>query len=304
MTRGAKIVIFSVVGLFVLAGIYYGFLAPSQQTDTVADSGPVVSETSSLTLTPALTPTINPTLTPANPLASGGYPSTTAGGNFPSALPSDLSMTGPAFAPSSANTAGTTGFGPVAAGNPASTVGGPTIAASTIPTSGQPAVVAPVATTPVIVKTVAKPPVAKAPTRLTAYTITAGDTLGGISGEWFRDINRWKEIVAVNPGLNPSSLQVGQTIQLPSRVGSAAEKMAWKTPAQTASTKVALARSTPTAGSEHVVASGETLASIADGAYGNKASWKTIYEANKTTIGNNPSALKVGMKLTIPAKQS
>lgn len=54
MTRGAKIVVFSVVGLFVLAGIYYGFMAPTTPTEPISDSTPQVSESPTLTMTPAI----------------------------------------------------------------------------------------------------------------------------------------------------------------------------------------------------------------------------------------------------------
>ena len=54
MTRGAKIVVFSVVGLFVLAGIYYGFMAPTTPTEPFSDSTPQVSESPTLTMTPAI----------------------------------------------------------------------------------------------------------------------------------------------------------------------------------------------------------------------------------------------------------
>ena len=36
--------------------------------------------------------------------------------------------------------------------------------------------------------------------------------------------------------------------------------------------------------------------------YGDSKLWNQIYETNKSTIGSDPAALKVGMKLQIPAK--
>jgi nucleoid-associated protein YgaU len=50
------------------------------------------------------------------------------------------------------------------------------------------------------------------------------------------------------------------------------------------------------------VADGDTLASIADHYYGDSSQWKKIYDANKAAIGDNPDAVKVGTKLTIPPK--
>jgi hypothetical protein len=50
------------------------------------------------------------------------------------------------------------------------------------------------------------------------------------------------------------------------------------------------------------VESGDTLHRIANKVYGDSKLWNQIYEANKATIGSDPAALKVGMKLQIPAK--
>jgi nucleoid-associated protein YgaU len=52
----------------------------------------------------------------------------------------------------------------------------------------------------------------------------------------------------------------------------------------------------------HTVASGETLSHIALKYYKSAAreKWMAIYEANKATIGDNPSMIKVGQKLNIP----
>ena len=52
----------------------------------------------------------------------------------------------------------------------------------------------------------------------------------------------------------------------------------------------------------HTVASGETLSHIALKYYKSAAreKWMAIYEANKPTIGDNPSMIKVGQQLNIP----
>jgi nucleoid-associated protein YgaU len=57
-------------------------------------------------------------------------------------------------------------------------------------------------------------------------------------------------------------------------------------------------------GETYEVQSGDTLATIADKAYGDGTQWRRIYDANKDTIGPDPDKLKIGMKLTIPPKQS
>lgn len=51
---------------------------------------------------------------------------------------------------------------------------------------------------------------------------------------------------------------------------------------------------------EYTVQPGDTLSAIALKFYGNAAYWKEIYKANRKTIGNDPSLIKVGQRLTIP----
>jgi nucleoid-associated protein YgaU len=56
------------------------------------------------------------------------------------------------------------------------------------------------------------------------------------------------------------------------------------------------------AGKTYAVRSGDTLTSISQKFFGDKNHSDEIYKANRKTIGSNPNALKVGMKLAIPAK--
>ena len=291
MTRGAKIVVFSVVGLFVLAGIYYGFMAPTTPTEPFSDSTPQVSESPTLTMTPAIDGQPLNGMGNALPEIGGTTIGTTSGttdGTMtvnPNGFPA---VSDPAFAPSSGFPIGTPS---VVTQNPA--IGGgaafPSVVQETVGPVGPVVTNSPAPTAPTKKVATAK---AKS-SSYTVYTVEAGDTLTAIAGVWFKDTNKWKEIVAVNPGLSASNLKVGQKINLPAKSGSSATKVS----AATKSPAPAVA-----AGNQHVVTAGETLASISDKAYGNRTNWKKIYEANKSVIGSNPSTLKVGMKLTIPAK--
>ena len=291
MTRGAKIVVFSVVGLFVLAGIYYGFMAPTTPTELSSDSTPQVSESPTLTMTPAIDGQPLNGMGNALPEIGGTTIGTTSGttdGTMtvnPNGFPA---VSDPAFAPSSGFPIGTPS---VVTQNPA--IGGgaafPSVVQETVGPVGPVVTNSPAPTAPTKKVATAK---AKS-SSYTVYTVEAGDTLTAIAGTWFKDTSKWKEIVAVNPGLSASNLKVGQKINLPAKSGSSATKVS----AATKSPAPAVA-----AGNQHVVTAGETLASISDKAYGNRTNWKKIYEANKSVIGSNPSTLKVGMKLTIPAK--
>ena len=47
------------------------------------------------------------------------------------------------------------------------------------------------------------------------YTVQRGDTLFHIAQVHYGDGKKWKQIVAANPGVTPSSLKVGQKLVLP-----------------------------------------------------------------------------------------
>jgi len=56
-----------------------------------------------------------------------------------------------------------------------------------------------------------------APPMATTYTIKKGDTLWSIAKKHLGDGQRWRDIVAANPGLVPAKLRVGQKIALPKK---------------------------------------------------------------------------------------
>lgn len=68
--------------------------------------------------------------------------------------------------------------------------------------------------TPKVTKPAADTKVAAAKNSST-YTVKKGDVLRSIAREKLGDEARWKEIVALNPGLDPKKLAVGQKIKLP-----------------------------------------------------------------------------------------
>ena len=54
----------------------------------------------------------------------------------------------------------------------------------------------------------------------------------------------------------------------------------------------------------YTVQTDDTLPSIANRVYGDANQWTTIYDANRSTIGDDPNLIHPGMQLTIPAKES
>lgn len=50
----------------------------------------------------------------------------------------------------------------------------------------------------------------------------------------------------------------------------------------------------------YTVQSGDSLSKIAQKHYGKASAWTKIYDANKSTIGDNPDLIRPGQRLNIP----
>ena len=132
----------------------------------------------------------------------------------------------------------------------------------------------------------------------TSYTIQKGDTLSAVA---YKYNLRWQDVVAVNPGLSPNKLRVGQVIQLPGQVdvskaravstASHKKASAAKTTAPKASASVAAAATGPA--TTYVVKQGDSLSTIAH-KHGVKIA--AVREANAL----KGDKLSVGQKLKIP----
>ncbi|MFW6065681.1 MAG: LysM peptidoglycan-binding domain-containing protein [Planctomycetota bacterium] len=49
----------------------------------------------------------------------------------------------------------------------------------------------------------------------TTYVVKSGDTLWSISERLLGDGQRWREIVEMNPGLDPEDMRIGQELRIP-----------------------------------------------------------------------------------------
>ena len=125
--------------------------------------------------------------------------------------------------------------------------------------------------------TAALPPAV--PAGETEYTIVQGDYLEKIAKNFHVTT---KAIMAANPGIEPTKLQIGQKIKIPAPTATAAP---------TASAEIT------TAGGEQVymVKSGDTLIGIAK-------RFGTTVKAISAANGLRTTSIKVGQKLTIPVK--
>ena len=128
------------------------------------------------------------------------------------------------------------------------------------------------------------PPVIQQVSTTTAYRIQKGDTITGIAARYGL---RWQDVVAVNPGISPNKLQIGQVIQLPGQVNLSRTTVAAPRPA-------AAVAAPSRAESVYVVKSGDTLSEIAL-KHGVKTA--AILEANELKDANK---IAVGQKLKIP----
>ena len=141
-------------------------------------------------------------------------------------------------------------------------------------------------------------PVVPAKPLTTPYTIKKGDTISGVA---YRYYLRWQDVLAMNPGLDPKRLRIGQVIQLPGQVDlnrarsapSTSAKAAVKTtPPKTTAPKV----STPVVGGAttiYTVQKGDSLSVIA---YKHGIKTAALMAANNL----KSDRIIVGQKLKIP----
>lgn len=120
------------------------------------------------------------------------------------------------------------------------------------------------------------------PALTTAYTVKAGDSLTGIA---YRYKLRWQDVAAVNPGINPNRLYVGEVIQLPGTVNVAKPIRGSTSSAKHASVKAG--------GGSYTVKAGDSLSVIAQ-RHGVKTA--DLRKANNLS----GDKIVVGQKLSIP----
>ncbi|MCH2135650.1 MAG: LysM peptidoglycan-binding domain-containing protein [Phycisphaerales bacterium] len=124
---------------------------------------------------------------------------------------------------------------------------------------------------------------------LDRWTVGPQDTLTEIAAKALGASSRWREIVAINPGLDPNRLRPGQVIKLPTGASATASAASSSTANSSAS-------------KTYVVRSGDTLSSIAQRLMGSPNDWRALFDANKRVMRGDPDRLAVGMTLVIPGR--
>ncbi len=123
----------------------------------------------------------------------------------------------------------------------------------------------------------------------TPYTIQKGDTISAIA---FKYNLRWQDVLAVNPGITPTRMRVGQVIQLPGIIDVAKARSVPVTTPKVTAPKTAPAAAASGA-STYTVKAGDSLSVIA---YRNGIKTAALRAAN----GLKGDKILVGQKLKIP----
>lgn len=134
-----------------------------------------------------------------------------------------------------------------------------------------------------------------------SYTVRPGDTLSQIAERRLGSSRRWGEIQALNGGINPSSIYVGQVLVMPDASSDADSGVAGRslrTVTTPSSVELPGGRGE---GVFYTVRSGDSLSQIAQDHLGGASKWKSIVAANP---GLDPNSLGVGTRLRMPATSS
>lgn len=134
------------------------------------------------------------------------------------------------------------------------------------------------------------------------HVIASGDTFSKLAAKYYGDANKWSVIAKANPLVSADRLKVGAKIRIPEAGSTTVASKSTAPSLGTANTSTGTASAGSTSGDTHVVAAGDTLSSLSRKYYGSTKYWEKLYSANKSTIGSNPANLKVGSKLTVPAR--
>ncbi|WP_428386866.1 LysM peptidoglycan-binding domain-containing protein [Mucisphaera sp.] len=123
------------------------------------------------------------------------------------------------------------------------------------------------------------------------YTVQEGDTFSTISERVYGESRHWVLIARANPTVDPIRLPIGQAILLP-ELDEDGEPIL---------TEDEEGLRAPEPVQRHVIRPGESLSSISVRYYGTASQWRTIFNANRGSIGSDPNAIRAGMSIVIPS---
>ena len=133
--------------------------------------------------------------------------------------------------------------------------------------------------------------------RSAQVVIRRGDTLSHIAQRELGSAQRWREILAVNEGLDPMRLREGTVLRMPTGDTVVRERAAPAEP-RPERTKNRVNGSGATHTARYTVQKGDTLSQIALDELGSAQRWKEIAELNP---GLDPTAMMAGTSLVMPS---
>jgi nucleoid-associated protein YgaU len=126
--------------------------------------------------------------------------------------------------------------------------------------------------------------------------VRKGETLSHIAQRELGSAQRWRDILAVNQGLDPRRMRAGTRLNLPAREASARPQAAAAPVAKAPANRVNGSGSTHSRG--YTVQSGDTLSQIALDELGRAIRWKEIVDLNP---GLDPDRVLAGTRIVLPA---
>jgi nucleoid-associated protein YgaU len=133
-------------------------------------------------------------------------------------------------------------------------------------------------------------PPAPEPVEDLTHEVQRNETLYRIAKLYFGDGKYWKEIVQANPGLDATSLSIGQQIRIPRPERVLGDSASSGRPAAAPASS----------GEVYVVKKGDSLWRIAEKTLGSGPAFTQIRDANLDVLGPNGTDLTPGMRLRIP----
>ncbi len=126
------------------------------------------------------------------------------------------------------------------------------------------------------------------------YTVRSGDSLSRIARTELGNEARWEEIAAMNAGVNPRALAIGQKLRLPA---AGADARPTTVAAAPKAAPAATSKKVSSGGRVAIVRKGDTLSAIARRELGDEQRWQEIAKLNPGIV---PSRLMVGARLNLP----
>lgn len=127
------------------------------------------------------------------------------------------------------------------------------------------------------------------------YPVQSSDTIGGIAERELGSVKRQGEILALNPGVDPRALQIGQVLVMPPRTQAGAANA----PSASEGSSTAAGSAAAKPGEWYVVQRGDRLSTLSKRFYKTAERWPDIWARNLSLI-RDPDDLPPGARIFLP----